>query len=263
MADLYLQALMQGELLKKNLQHISDVHTKNRFDQAVEKQIEEYVKSLDFNDTPENQLVSPAMKRSQLKAKLREEAKQAELSKYITVAFQLLNTQANNYLSPEQMEVLQSDFAKGVSALEQVDLSLPLGMNFKTLMGISDASEESIGTFAEMKFLQGDYQNSLALYVLLATLVPESPSYWYHAAIASHKNKNFPQALKFYEAALALEPTLFGAKIFSCECYLQLSLSNEALQAYEEACEISKTVELEDAWKQLLEQLAGTLHASK
>lgn len=254
MPDLYLQALLQGEIVEKGIRSTARKLKKNRFEIEIEKRIDEYLKNLDQDDSMPNQYMTPAMKMAKLKEEMRAEATFPELSKHIKEAFKILNCDARAYISEEQLTSLLDDFESAIERLDNLDVSNSFTDNFKNLLQLSDSTLELIIAIAVGKFKDGKASESLSLYVLLSTFTPEYSEYWYRAGICSHSNGKFEEALKFYHTAISLDPQHIEARVLSIDCLLNLSKIEDAKNAYHEVNLLSDSISIEDEWKQMLQE---------
>lgn len=261
MPDLYLQALMQGELVKQGVKSLASRAKKNRFEIEIEKQIDEYLKTIEPEEYANNPFMTPAMKIAQVREEMRSACKLTELSKYVEDAFKILSTESSIYLSEERQNALSDDFTSAVEQLDNIDMTNPLNENLQTALHLSDTTLESIIKVATAKYNENKISDSLALYVLLSTLNPEYPEYWYRAGITAHADQNFQLALKLYNAAFTLDPEFLGARVLSVECYLSLQLLDEAKIAYIEAKSLSETMTIEEEWNQILQEHASAIAA--
>jgi tetratricopeptide (TPR) repeat protein len=265
MPDLYLQALMHGEILKKSLAtSISSEEKKNRFEVATEKAIDDHIETLTFDeDNPVgNKLVTPEMQRSRVKAELKEKAKLPELSAFIESAFKILTSEGGNYLDKDHTESMNKDFASGLDVLQKIDLNSPASENFQALLHFSDSTMDSIFKIALEKFNELQYSDSLSLFILLTTLNPENPDYWYRAGILAQKCENYELATRLFSAATDIDPVLIGPRVFLIDCYLKREMISEAKVAYAEAMEINEVAQIEDSWKEMLSIYDALLNKS-
>lgn len=255
MPDLYLQALMQGQVLKKSAKAES-LAEKNRFQIETEKQIDAYIASLpeDEHEFSPNQLISPEIKRLRLKEELKEEAKLSELSQFVITAFQIIVTEGSSYLSAEESKTLMHDFEQGNEALENIDLSIPQNENFQTLLHLSDSTIESILKIAIAKFNDKQYSSSLSLFILLATLIPENPDYWHRAGVVAQTTENYALATRLYQAAIGIDNTMVSPHVFLVDCYLKQGMPEEADTIYKEAIKICEDTNVDPSWKVMLSQ---------
>jgi len=258
MVDLYLQALLQGEVLRKGIRSYSK--EKSIFEDEIKKQIDDYINNL--ADIPDqNRYQTPQMKIAKIKADLEEEAIQSELTEYVNLALQLLSKEAQTYLSEDQNEELRASFLKAEEMLEYLDLQAPWNENFKTLLQFSDDAIDSIASVALALYREDRFDDALALYVLLETFSPETPQFWYQAGISAHARGNEEFALKQYQAAYTLDETLVGAKIFIAECLLKLQRFEEAKKNFAEIKQIKEfpSPDFEERLKDLMEALDKSL----
>lgn len=255
MPDLYLQALMHGEISeKRQIKPALKKAEKNRFEIEIEKEIEAHVNSLQFEDegTTKNLLTSPEMKRARIREELREQSKLSELSHFIEDAMDLLIGERSNYLSEENSEIIKNDFKKINESLNTIDLSVLIDQNTQPMFSLSDSTIELIFKIALTKFDQTEYSDSLSLFILLTTLIPEEPNYWYKAGILAHKCTNYELANRLYAAAISLDDLFVAPRIFSIDCYLKQEMKLEAEAAYEKVLKISEIIEIDETWNELL-----------
>lgn len=259
MCDLYLQALLNGEISGKQLSPSKE--KKNRFELEIEKQIDEHIKTLPLDESPDNKFFTPAMRIARLREELREESKHSELTKYLDQAFQIIEKEGRKYLSEKQHQALLNEILRGLALLNEVSLSQVTNVDFKTLLSISDEAEDSIVLLAEKKTAETALDDCLPIYILLSVLEPKNATYWYRAAIACHCNKKYQTAIRFYNIAYSLDAELIGSKLFSCDCYLESNCIEEASQALKEAESISQKIECDATWKLLISELSTKLKA--
>lgn len=253
MPDLYLQALMQGEILKKSVASAVK-EKKNRFELETDKAIDAHLATLAFDqqDPSFDKFTTPEMKKARIRAELREQAKISELSQFIEQAFNILTSQGEKYLAKEKFELLNEDFAAGHEALEKIDLNIIPSENFQSLLHFSELTINSIFEMAVAKFNELQYPDSLALFILLNTLNPENADFWLRAGILAQKCENYELAIRLYSAAEAIDPSLLGPWVFSIDCYLKQDLKPEAQTAYAEAMKIGEASPIDDEWKEML-----------
>jgi tetratricopeptide (TPR) repeat protein len=253
MPDLYLQALMHGEILKKSISP-KIAEKKNRFELETEKAIQEHIATLSFDeqDPNNNRFTTPEMKRARIKAELREQAKVSELSHFIGEAFKIITSEGKNFLGKEKYDLMNQDFAFGQEALEEIDLNIIPTENFQSLLHFSESTINSIFEVAVAKFNESQYPDSLALFIFLTTLNPENADFWHRAGILAQKCENYELAARLYSAAEAIDPSLLAPWVFSIDCYLKQDKRPEALSAYDEAMKIGEASEIQDEWKEML-----------
>jgi tetratricopeptide (TPR) repeat protein len=227
---------------------------KSDFDLEVEKQIEEYLNSINFDDEP-NSLLTPAMRRNRMKAELEKELELTEYSSFVNSGFKLLISEGRTYLEEKAYQDMYNNFTEIQNSLNTIDFNVERDGDFQKDLSISDETLESILKIAVEKFNQNRYEDSLALFIVLCMFIPSNGDYWYRAGIAAHRSENYDLALKLYDAANSVMPGLIAARLFSVECYLKCNLLDEALSEFEEAKKIKNETEVEPKWEEFIEQL--------
>lgn len=257
MPDLYLQALMTGQIQKSSEGVTSSKKTKNKFEVEAEKQIEAYIQTLSFDEgNPfQNQFLTSAMQRARIKEELKEQAKLSELSSFITTSFKILITEGKTYLESKHWESMYEDLVQADDALNKTELPSLSTKNFKMLLRFTDSTITSIFTIAVAKFDETQYSNSLALFILLATLVPENSDFWSRSGMLAHECQYYEMAIRFFTAAQALDDSLLIPCLFSIDCYLKLNMQQEAEAAYAKAIAISATSPIDPFLQETLDQL--------
>lgn len=251
MVDLYLQAMMQGQIVNRK---------KNKFDEAMSREIKHYVDSLPLEeDIGESQLVSPRMKRIKLMEELKEEAKMTELTEYIEKAFSFLRSDGLHYLEPSALEKLTLALKNSAKLLKDLDLSQEMPKDDQMILGFSNETLAMIYQVATGAYRDERFESCLAVFVLLATLNPANPEYWFRTGIAAQKNELIDIALRAYAIASSLVPELIGARLFAAECYLAKGALKEAAEEVIEAKKIKETSEPEPMWLELLDLLEQSI----
>lgn len=239
--DIYLQELMNGRIQQKdNVTKNSNKRTKNRFEIEIDKEIEAHISSLSFDEDPNTiQLISKEMRHARIRAELREQARLPELSKHLDSAFKILNGDAQKYLFEEEAHALNKDLKEAENALDKIDLN-STSTNYKSFLDLKDSTIDSIFKIAVEKFNRLEYSESLSLFVLLATLIPENSDYWFRSGILASKCQNYELALRFYTAARSLDNTLIEPLVFSIECLIKQNMKEEAKHSISELENIIK-----------------------
>jgi tetratricopeptide (TPR) repeat protein len=241
--DIYIQELMKGHVQQNKAvsnKAVTNTDTlerqKNQFEIEIDKEIEAYIDTLDLEDAdPEKvRLVSKEMKRAHIKAELQAQAKLPELTDQLTMAFKVLHDEAREILTETEFLSLQSDLQEADKTFEQMDGKTPITTNYKEILHLQDSTIDSISKVAVERFNQSLYAESLSLFVLLATLIPENADYWYRAGILASKCEKYELALRFFKAASTLNQDSIAPLIFSIDCYLKQNMEPEAKQLYSE-----------------------------
>jgi len=111
---------------------------------------------------------------------------------------------------------------------------------------------EAIFKIAIHKYSESLYADSLSLFVLLSTLIPENPDFWYRAGMMAQKEQNYELAVRLYQAAITIDSSLMAPWVFIIDCYLQLKLKSEAQKAYAQAIKMYTDNQADESWKKLL-----------
>lgn len=257
MHDPYLHALFHGEIARKNKKITPQAQPeKNKFDQAIENHIDQYIDSLNlelkFHDNP---LINPETKKAQLRDELKSSFVMPEFEKLLSEAFNVLLASHYNYLSPEQCRQMEQEFLEMNQEIEKIDLNEADENNFQTLFKISDGVMDGILTMGIVKYQEQEYPCALAIFTLLTCFNPENEDYWYRLGISAQKSEDYQLALKAYDTVLETSPELLGALIFSAECHLRLNQKESAQHYFIKAKEVASTQKLEEIWKVLLSKI--------
>lgn len=251
MPDLYLQAMMKGQVLKNHQN--TTAPPKNRFDVHKEKEIENYVNSLQLEEDPsEIKLNSPDIKRARMKAELKDQADLSELTQYVQAALVILMTEADRYLNEEKLTSLNKDLAHLEESLENIDVSLPTDANFQQLLNFDKLTMESIFDIGLAKYNEFNYPEGLALFIFLAVLNPENSDYWQRSGILAHHAEFYELAIRLYNAAYNLNPTVVDPLVFTIDCYLKRQKKMEAEAIFNDAKKVCESSTENEPWKELL-----------
>lgn len=266
MVDLYLQAMMRGEIAPKprinnanSPPDESDKPTaKTPFDLAIEKEIEAYLDTQNFNegDPRANMLSSPAMKRARMKAELSEALKMKEYTQQIQTALQTIHSEGNKYLETESYNLVIKELRTAEELLDKLDPYKETSEDFQQILQISDETMEAIAKIALGKFDESQYADCFALFTMLALLYPSNPDYWFRAGIAAQSLNDYDSALKNYGNATTLDSDLIPAFLFAAECYHYKGMNEEALNQRNTAKEkMDALPDDANAWRELLENI--------
>lgn len=252
MVDLYLQALMKGEVSAKK-------QTKDRYDLAIEKSLNEYVASLSADEEfMPNALITPAMKKARLKEQARMEFDESWLAPHIAFAFKILKDEAvSHLLEPEKYEAFIEEFSTIESKLEHLDLDASSENNFQTLLNLSNVSMNILWDMAMARYLAEEYKKSLAFFALLAALGSDNQEYWLRVGVLAHKCEDYQLALHGYKNALSMNPDSLEARLLAIECYQQTDQHQAAeseLHAAKHIIEEDET-EIDSIWLDLFKSL--------
>lgn len=253
MDDLYLEAMMHGDFGRKKDGPLKSKEEKNRFEIALEKQIDNYVDAMELDDDPSHkELLPPKLRREKIKTELKAAAKMVELSQLLESAVKLLLSEGASYLSEESYKLLISDFSDAYTRISNMNLDQPSDVDVSALIQMSDQSLDAIATIATDKFSNELYLDCLSLFSLLSVINPGYAEYWFRLGMAAQKSGNLDLATRGYAAAAQIDPKHIGARLFAAECYAQRKLFAEAKTEYEAAKEIARNNEVEKMWLDLL-----------
>lgn len=253
MDHLYLQAMMHGEFARKKNEPGKSKEEKSQFEISLEKQIDNYVDSLELEEDSEHKnLLPPKLRREKIKTELKAAAKMPELSQFLESAIRLLLSEGANYLSEETYKLLISDLTDVYTRLSSMNLDKPEDVDISVLIYMSDHSLDAIATIATDKFANELYGDCLSLFSLLSVINPGYAEYWFRLGIAAQKSGNLDLAIRGYAAAAQLDPKHIGARLFAAECYAQRKFFEEAKTEYEAAKEITHHNAVEKMWLDLL-----------
>ncbi|MBA3238978.1 MAG: tetratricopeptide repeat protein [Parachlamydiaceae bacterium] len=254
MPDPYLEAMMHGDFAKKKG---AEIRPKDKFDVAIEKEIDKYIDSLELERNVENnKLASPAMRRAQIKAQMKADLQMPEVESFITSAISILLSEGAHYLLPEQYNEMEKELKGIKDHLDSLDLgSSDVNIKFQNLVKISDSVMNCFFHISVEKFKEKEFPASLSLFSFLTILDPGNIEYLYRLGIAAQNNKNYELALKAYEASLEINHELLGALLFASECYFRLKERELAITYLKKAKNLAETQPLNDIWEKLIYDL--------
>lgn len=227
-----------------------------KIEKEEEKEIESYIESLHLEDQyAQNPLVSPQMKKAQIREELKSAIQLPLLQEQIHAACTLLAHEGPHYMDNEIYMKLLNEFISIDETIDNLDLNADLTDDLQKTFNISDPVMEVILQMAKAKFQEEEYRNSLALFSLLTTLKPSSGDYWFRLGIAAQKSGDIALALRAYETAIELNPDLIGARLFSIECYLHNKDKEAAAKMLQEVKEVTANVELDEMWGDFLKKI--------
>lgn len=268
MEYLDVQSLIKAEALRTAPNPVKNasrhLRKKNKFEIEMDKDIENYLQPLTFEDgdPSQSQFFSPEMRRVKMREELTKEASLPELLSFVTSALKTLQQEKSTYLDKEHLDAMTHDFMQVDEALEKIPANDSPTEDFQHLLQFSDLTMDSISTLAIAKFTENHFPESLSLYILLATLVPENEEHWLRAGIMAYRCENYELAVRLFSSAITLEPLLLIPRVFSVDCYLKRNLPAEAEAAYVEAMKLSESVEMDEDVKQMLELLKTAIKNS-
>jgi tetratricopeptide (TPR) repeat protein len=250
MVDLYLQAMMQGEFF---------MNKASTSDSKIDAEIDKLLDQEEETDPNQDSFNTPAMKKAKLKAEIKEALQFKELAKYIESALNIIIQKGKTQLKSDEYEGLMETFSH---AREFLDLPSETLESFQQILHITNDQMDAIAKVGIEDFNQSQYDDCMAVFILLATLRPDIADYWYRAGIAAHKVGLFEQAIKFYNAAWELDPSLVGALLFIIDCELNLNMLSDAESHYDKAKSLSETKEMDEDSRGLLAKLDAQIKAN-
>lgn len=259
--DPRLSAMLRGELSStKPVQ--KEVKEKTRLEKEMDKEIDAYLETMEFPEDPRS-LESGKMKKESMRLKLKEEIKMPELSGLIDSAMRLLYTEGKQFFSIEIYEKLISDFNASGQKLAALGVKELADVNLQTVAGLSNQTMESIFDFGLESYKAEQYANSLALFTLLSLFNPGNADIWLRLGIAAEKSDKIDLALRSYAAALDLDPSNIGARLFSAECYLLRHHYEEAGKELMEAKILMKETKPDQVWVDFLASLENEIKTKR
>ncbi|MBA2368791.1 MAG: hypothetical protein H0V82_07185 [Candidatus Protochlamydia sp.] len=254
--DPYLLALMHGEISPKKSKN---KEAKDKFEADLEKELDTYIESLEFEYDPAKSMQNPKLKRENMKLQMEEAMKMPELSDQMEIALNILFEEGSRYLSDEVNQMLISELLASTEKLERIGIQETGEKNLQALTKISDISMKAIEGIAMEKFQQEEFTDCVALFCLMNTLNSGVPEHWLRMGVAAQMNDNIELALKAYAAALALDPNCIEAKLFTVECLIDRKLFDEAKAEVSAAEEIINNNEFDHMWLDMLSDLKKVL----
>lgn len=258
----YMRAVMQGEISsKKELSKKKDEIQKSKLDIELDKKIDDFVDTYQFEDDPSHRSMQNLNdRRERLKLEIKTVIELPELSQQIDKALGLLFSEGSRYLSKETCEKLMSDLSDVNESFEEIGIQEASNSN---LEGLTPDSMRAITEIALAKFEETRYEDCLALFSFLSMLNPGDSEYWFRMGIAAQKNNNIDLALRAYAATLELDPHNIGARLFSAECFALKNLLDEAKIALASAKDIAKSGKIDQMWLNLIIAVESLVNSKK
>lgn len=258
MGDPYLMAMMRGDFSRKKGKAMASMQSK--IDEAVEKSIEEYLDTIDFEaEVGQDKLQTPQMKREQLRQEMQKSLQMPELQQGITASFQILVAEGEEALESNEYEVMMAELMQIGDKIQVLPLVSIVEQNLQSLLNISAATMKAIFKVATVQFVQGRLENCSALFTMLTALNPGHPEYWLRGGMAAHQSNNMDLALRSYQAAAEIDPQMAEVPLLMADCHLRLGDKDQAKVAFQQAKAIAASQELDPEWKELLQALAASL----
>lgn len=256
MTDPYLEIMLKNGGLG-----IVAEASKDRFDVAAEKWIEDQLNLIDFeSECAGNKLVTPAIKRAQKKTELQNELKKEEKGELLTKASTIIHTEGMGILGDAQYKKVIEAFQTMKEKLDALSLEGDLTKNYQTLLDVDDTTIEVLEKIAIFLFANARYADCLAVSTLLSTLVPGNANTIYRSAMAAQNDGDIALALELYALALEINPTLIGAHLFTAECHLSAGELSKAEASLTKAKTCIQENPPDPVWINLLNQLEKWFH---
>ena len=246
MPDIYLRLMMEGSLLTKKKE---DTYIKNRFDLEIERASNEYAAIFSLEESFNDPLSTPQMKRMRMIEEFKAALNFSELEKYVSEAFSIIVEEGFNYVGAKEYEVILNEFSQIESCLDEFDLKSK--QTLQQVFGLQISTLERLFQIALLKFNEGAYTSSVAVFVLLTTLAPNYADYWYRLGIAAQRAEHINLALDAYMIAYELDPKMLGAWIFSAECLLSLGHIDGARSNFKKAKNLFSN-EPDNDWQEMI-----------
>jgi tetratricopeptide (TPR) repeat protein len=248
--DPFLSAMMHGEHPSKKPP--TEGRAKTKLETEIESEIDAYVDGMELDEDPSHALLSARARRESIKRDIKEEVKMPELAQFIDVAMEILHSEGPHFLSQESNQALLSELSASNENLGDIGIKEASSEKLQALAKLSDESMKSIYEIAVLKFKEGLFPDSLALFSLLGTLDPGQPEYWFRLGIAAQKCEKLEMASRAYAATSKLDPENIGARLFAAECLINRGLRDEAKAEIAEAKKLMKNGNVDQIWLDFL-----------
>jgi len=256
MVDIYLQELMRGKISTNNKKSLVPGELQDPFEISLNQQIDDIIRNIDPSEFYSSGHLEPlSVKREKMRLEMKEETQVLDLAGHIEGAIVLIYSDEAIYDgNTVELEELRSQILEAGEAIKKLDLKETLPLNLKKTLNLNNDSIRKMIDIALSREKIGDLKGCLNLLILVSVIEPEKSSYWYRAGLAAQLQDNLKLALKFYTAALKIDTTLIGAKVFSLICCLKLGYKNKSREIKEE---LEKTDEFcaSEMWKGLMAKL--------
>jgi len=216
----------------KNTSILPEVVEKNHFELALEKTIKDYVQDLIENEDPvKMNLVSPAVRQSQLIKEVKEDLDMADFGEFIKIAVTTFCDEGQRYLNKHEYNILIGELEKLRHQLETLDLTHLEDGDFKKALEIPTEIREFMLKIGIAKFTEELYPASLSIFSFLSAVDSDDPDYWYRLGLVAQQSERYDLAIRSFEASANLAPDFIGTKIFNAQCLLNLGRREDALAA--------------------------------
>ena len=260
MVDLYLQAMMHGDISKTK----GTSPPKTEIDKKLDLEIEQYISDQTEETAPgsiNTSLTSPEMKRAKLRAEVKESLQLHELSELVETARGVLIRDGVRLMDNDLYADMVDHFANVHAALMESDLK-DSSKDFQEILHFDDPLCQAMGKVAIDAFDNKQFTDCLSIFILLTILTPGNAAYWYRAGIAAHQAARFDLAVHFYSTAADLDPENIALYIFKVDCLLKQQKYDEAKSAWELAKILSEKQTIETQWMELLKDFENQIQTT-
>jgi tetratricopeptide (TPR) repeat protein len=243
--DLYLQTLMNGEIMKKAMVSVKEDSIFEPLKQAVDEEIEKRLEG--FIPNP---LQSLEQKRAALREELKNEMELHELSSYLKRACQTFGSTGHSYIEHERFVQIEEEFKEAYQIIADPDFSIE-SLDLRESLDISDQTLQALYDFAVAQFDEGLVLESLSLLILISQFIFDNPDIWYRLGIIAHQLENYDLAIRAYQGAIALNSALVGARLWLIECLLIENRTQEAQEKLKDMKNYFDAKAIESSWQKI------------
>lgn len=216
---------------------------------SIQEQIDTLMKEIDPTSL---KMIPPEVRRAKLEKELRDSLDFSELGEQVATAINIFENEGQEYLTQEEHSTLLENLEQLRRQLDALEFSELGEETLRKAYAIPPEGLDLILKIGTEKFNQGKLNDSVAIFTFLSTLNPDDADYPYRLGIVAQKNEQYDQALQAYKTALALNPQLVGAHLFSAVCHFNCKRNEDVLKEVTEAKNILKTTDNKEEWPQLI-----------
>lgn len=257
MTDAYLAAQLRGEFAPK-------AKSAGNEDPAYEKELEKIAEEYAKEEAGAVAAASPLLNKEQAKIHLKIEFKEAVRLKdqqvLLKQAVRTIMEDGKRYLSKELWELLSKEIGHASEVLDKLTYKEEVPDILFPYLGMTQEGMNAIDTIGQAKYKEENFSLAVAINALLATLNPESITYWLRLGISYQDSGFYEKAIKAYSICHVLDPLHISSWIFCAECYFYAHNKDDAKIEYEEAVKIVASLEDKAQWEEQLAFLKKSLH---